>query len=291
MSTSLNAHLAVQRSAFSTATAAAKICDGRTSGSIATREAACNVNIADAANGCTFFVLHPTLSGGLTIFESPSGTTAPTNYKTHVQFDANNAIPPQLGNALSPEKFRCVSAALRLSCVNSAQFNNGWFEAIRVPTDYNGNDWNDLGEGDYPTPKPTIETNLLISSRWCNHPSYVTGKLADLYKHQFYLQANGDREFEKLNWFGNGTVVIDTNMDMVFVRVHVQIAPNNVPNAIHYHSVHHFEMMYDATSDKCRYHSQCIAAPAVVSRVDVAIKKDPKASMIRSPNSYGVNPY
>jgi hypothetical protein len=81
---------------------------------------------------------------------------------------------------------------------------------------------------------------------------------------------------------------IDTNLDVVLIRVFTSGSDNC---AIHYHVVSHWEMVYDASSERCRFHSQCISAPNLVSKVDASIKKDPKASIICSPNAYGINPY
>lgn len=325
-SNSINNHLAVMRSAFSTVTASAKVPDGRVSASIAQREAACNVVIQGASDKALIFALYPGLSGGLSVFKISNGTSTTTgtgastsiegvvSQLAQIKFDSN--LANNAANApLMPEKFRCVSAALRLSCVNSAQFNNGWFEAIRVPTDYKSiaegttqttavapsttkpdNQTSDmaidtsLAEG-VAAPDVKFENNLFTSTAWCNHPSYVTGKLVDLYKHQFYLQSTAEREFVRV---AHRPDLLDINMDLVLIRVYSTAAQSSgvtLTNAIHYHCVHHFETVYDAGSEKCRYHSQCLAAPKLVEKVDKSIKKDPKASIIRSPNAYGVNPY
>lgn len=64
---SVSAHLAVQRNAFSTAQAAAKICDGAASSSIAERIS--TVQIAKSAAGTTAFALLPSITGHAWIYQ------------------------------------------------------------------------------------------------------------------------------------------------------------------------------------------------------------------------------
>jgi hypothetical protein len=319
MPESINAQLAVMRSAFSTATAAAKVPDGKCTASIGAREAACNVQMGETGVNTMVFVLQPNIAAGLAIYSKTEDTSGPapapstgivttlgtTSIRKIVTFDAANK-PQQTGGVDStraqhqarPDRFRLVSAALRLSCVNTAQFNGGWFEAVRVATDYQilagapaaaiVPEY-DVREGCL-HPNNNWENGVMSSDRWPNHPSYVTGKLSDLYKHQFYLQPQGDRDFVRLNQEVSTLAGFDTCFDSIVIRIHVAETAG-VTKAIHWHTVHHHEMIYDPTSDRCRYHSHCFQAPRLVEKVDNAIKKDPKASIIRSPNSYGVNPY
>ena len=301
---SLNAHLAVMRSPFSTATAAAKVPDGRTSASIASREAACSVHVQSATANAIIFVLQPCIAAGGAIYEASATASPNTGAATGsltlartIQYNPSNAaLNTAEGLQARPDKFRIVSAGMRLSCVNSAQFNNGWFEAVRVPTDYTFPDSGSTMEfsttGGSTVPDPALfESGIMISDKWCTHPSYVTGKLTDLYKHQFYLQTNNERDFKRSAGTDDASSLgYDTSFDIVLVRV-FSTGGGTVPNAIHYHIVHHIEMMYDATNEKSRYHSFCHSSPALVTKVDSSIKKDPKASSIRSPNSFGVNPY
>jgi hypothetical protein len=165
------------------------------------------------------FVLQPNIAGGLAIYTKTDDVIIPAqplasppvlqsvtlgtcNLKKVVTFDTANRYSAATTRAeymARPDRFRLVSAALRLSCVNTAQFNGGWFEAVRVATDYQisaGQALTVLSEYDVssgvPCPNDGWEGKVMSSDRWPNHPSYVTGKLSDLYKHQFYLQPQGD---------------------------------------------------------------------------------------------------
>lgn len=295
------------RSAFSTATAAAKVPDGRVSNSIASREAACNCFIGDVTQDRVVFVLQPSIAVGSLRYDIVQGATNldPTvpvranDQTTTALFDANNFVS-NAANANAPDKYRIVSAAMRLSCVNASEYNNGWFEAIRVPTEYSTNEYSmmsgqEIGQVGIANigrvPNPTWEDNIMVSSKWCNHPSYVTGKLSNLYKHQFYLQPIADREFVRNSPIGdvNASDGLDRNFDTVLIRIS---ATTNalIPLGIHWHTCFHIETQHDAGSASARYHSQCFSAPNLVAKVDAQIKKDPKASIIRSPNSFAYNP-
>jgi hypothetical protein len=318
---SINAHLAVMRSAFSTATAAAKVPDGRVSNSIASRESACNVFIGDAAQDGIIFALVPSISCGMVAYDYTgpraaiigTGTAANPQFPAVVNatalvrqdssttaiYDSNNAIA-NIATANAPDRYRVVSAALRLSCINASEYNNGWFEAIRVPSEYTSGDMAEVTNAFGPPNSPAqigrvpangFENGILISSRWCTHPSYVTGKLSNLYKHQFYLQPQADREFVRHVPAADNQheQCLDRNFDTILVRIRATTTAL-VPLAIHWHCVHHLEIQHDAGSLASRYHSQCFNAPNLVSKVDAQIKKDPKASIIRSPNSFAYNP-
>ena len=69
---SVSSHLAVQRNAFSTAQAAAKVCDGACSASIAERISA--VRVATSQKGATAFALLPSITGHAWVYEVGGST-------------------------------------------------------------------------------------------------------------------------------------------------------------------------------------------------------------------------
>ncbi len=290
---SLNAHLAVQRNAFSTAATAPKLCDGRVSHSCTLREAGVTVTKTEDTEAL-FFCLFPCITGGFWSMD-----TAGANMKFHVAGSENflNGV----GNAKNApdqaaDKFRLVSAGMRLSCINASENNEGYFEAVRYVTDGRDIDFINMTQGTATVKIPNtaltgasqLGSGILTSSRWPNHPTYVTGKLRDLYKHMFYLQPQQDREMNQLDPtlkdYG-----FDKNFDMILVKVSA-IPTSTVPIAVHAHTVHNWEVQYDANQSSSRYHSPCMSFPSAVRAVDKALKRDPKASQIRSPNQYGYKP-
>jgi hypothetical protein len=290
---SVNSHLACMRNAFSTACAGPKVPDGRVSASLAMKEAACEVYVFPAGVNKVIFCLMPGLRVGLSIYPIATTTTGtPPVVTTTLQAGAflHTGIEGTSFTSVAqeaPDKFRLVSGGLRLSAVNAAEYNNGWFEAIRVDSRIRPTDWVTLNGGS--TPATGFENGLLTSSNWCNHPSYVTGRLSNLYKHQFNLQNINNRDFISANANATANANYDDGFDIVLVRIS-SVATTTIQPAIHYHMCANWETVYDAGTQGSKWHSPCLAAEGLVKKVDQAIKRDPKASIIRSPNSFAYQP-
>jgi hypothetical protein len=297
---SINSNLAVMRNAFSTASINPKVPDGKVASSTAVREATCSVFSFPSGVTRTVFVLQPTLSHSLSTFPflpavaaNPTATP-PVLPRAAGFFGTAVAHSDELLSTNSnapnyPDKWRIVSCALRLSCINASEYNNGWFEAIRYNPKSSsfatatGSNGASIGLTAFVN---DTEGNLMNSASWANSPSYVTGKLANLYKHQFNLHTTSDREFVT----GGPDRQID-NFDVILVRVHALAASTTSPApAIHYHEVTNYECVYDAGSSLSRFHTHGPISPKLVEKVDTAIKRDPKASVIRSPSSYAYQP-
>ena len=308
---SVNQHLAVQRNAFSTAAAAAKICDGRVSSSIAERSSrAASYN---CALGEQIFILTPHICSHEHVFQlssqesgKPDVWSAIPSRATHTykSIDATT-IKKQEINA--PDQYRLVSAAMRLSPINASESNQGWFEAIRVRPSWDKDHFlfqQDTGTapvvpGTISPARELFEDGLITSENWANDPSYVTGRLRDIGKHTFYLQPTGERKFKK--WpndvlkatfenFDEQPLGFDTDFDLIIVRIHSAPAPttsNTLYQSIHCHVVKNWETMYDAKNANARFHSATIAAESATRYTDRMMTRDPKASMIRSASSYG----
>jgi len=97
-------------------------------------------------------------------------------------------------------QWRVVSQGVRLSLTNNSDENDGWFEAIRMPTKRNP----EYFEVRQPTgpggpygvvvPDPTIP--WIANRNLVEHPSYVTGKIRDMHRYLFQLKPqNSDHEF------------------------------------------------------------------------------------------------
>lgn len=310
---SVNAHLAVQRNAFSTAAAAAKVCDGRVSSSIAERQSNAKSFINEF--GEQIFCLTPSIFN----HEVRYSTSAATPSSGVVPYDAAGSSPTihafsklttttaERNDSITPDQFRLVSAAMRLAPINASESNQGWFEAIRVRPSWSKNGWEfRLGDsaatpatvgGIFPD-KAAFEQGLISSSNWANDPSYVTGRLRDLGKHTFYLQPTGERRFKKwprlvtfstFDNFDEQPCGFDTDFDIIFIRVHSSQAATTaetLKQCIHCHVVKNWETMYDAGNANARFHSATLSAESAVKYTDRQMTRDPKASMIRSASSY-----
>lgn len=94
---------------------------------------------------------------------------------------------------------RLVGAALRLSLVNSADQNEGYWEAARIPTsalDFHFSEPDPIGS---PGVTNTAIALNLAEIDLSNHSTYQTGKLRDIHRYQFKLNAiDNDINFSKI---------------------------------------------------------------------------------------------
>lgn len=302
---SVNAHLAVQRNAFSTAAAAAKVCDGLVSSSIGERQ-----SFAGSYNsqyGEQIFLLVPSITNHVHVFsQQPKGSPPAADWTAYPTWSVHSFDDIASGGVIkktgSPDQYRLVSAGMRLAPINASESNQGWFEAVRVRPSWSkdsflfqtgGPDISHISPG-----RETFEGGLIGSFNWANDPSYVTGRLRDLGKHTFYLQPTGPRRFKKwpenvltnsFETFEEQPLGFDTDFDMIIVRIHSAPAPatsNTLFQSIHVHVVKNWETLYDATNPNARFHSATISAESAVRYTDKQLTRDPKASMIRSASSY-----
>lgn len=332
----LNQHLALQRNAFSTATTAPKICDGRLSSSTSERQ--CTSFTNSAADGKMLFMLQPNLINPIISLGTNGGPSSFT-YHTISDFTTDSSPVVAATNNLAgadttstpnnilkvdspdyPQRFRLVSAGMRITPINNSESNNGWFEAIRVPASYAFENLDvSLVTG---TPATAGFVTLSISSfgdgialdntNWCNFPGYVAGKLRDIQKHMFYLQASDEHEvhefpdrptvysyfpsrlsgtpskFFPLANVTSGQINIDKTFDVVLVRVRTtEVENENVASLVHVHTVHNWELVYGSKTSRSKTHTACIPAPNAVVAVDRQMKRDIKPSSIRLPSKYG----
>ena len=99
---------------------------------------------------------------------------------------------------------RTVGSALRLSLVNSADQNEGYWEAARVPTSaldfiFKVTDPDPAGDGSLPPETDTTVSLSLGTLDLSNYQTYITGKLRDIHRYQFKLNAlDNDINFSKI---------------------------------------------------------------------------------------------
>lgn len=141
---------------------------------------------------------------------------------------ASNAAGVQKNATGQIVQWRTVSAGLRLSLVNNAITNEGWFECARITLPKESAGW-DLSEtfaaGNF-YPKHVGKNSFIPTdiNSLKNHPSYATGKLRDIDHVLFNLRANADvHEFNTLK-DGSSTNeayrYVDEGFDAIWIRVH-----------------------------------------------------------------------
>lgn len=204
-----------------------KLLDGRVSRSSGIKLRSTGEIVCDNA-GTTYIALIPGLSNVVCWKTSPSTTTTPTAFQGHVNTSTDRAYVKQI---------RPVGAALKLSLVNSALENEGYFECARIPvtaTDFTIN-----------TTTGVIDLPLLTTGiELANHQTYFTGKCRDLHRYQFKLNSHTtDHNFGVVS--GTPTVAnfASENWDMIVIKIHGR-ADSTSPSVIMYDAISNQEIIY-----------------------------------------------
>jgi hypothetical protein len=203
------------------------------------------------------FLLFPGLNNALAInsfvtngfYGAPVGAHAPANGSGQQSNTSGQII-----------QWRTVSAALRLSLVNNAVTNEGWFECARIslPKESDGWQFTQSGPGGNNTSShyvlPNSENIFVPTERAVlrNHPTYATGKLRDIDRVMFKLRSTAD--VHEFNTLKDGTSdndswrYVDEGFDAIWIRVHGLAGTTRLL----YNYVLNQEVVYDEASELAR---------------------------------------
>lgn len=151
---------------------------------------------------------------------------------------------------------RTVGTGLKLSLLNSADNNEGYWEAVRLHTNASdfvihhtiigGSTEFPLGDGDGRFYLPPT----FMDQDFSNYQTYQSGKLRDLHRYQFKLNTiNNEHDFGKIS---PTTMVnsewIDEDWDTVIIKIHGRVDATT-PTVLRYEAVSNQEVVYqDNTS-------------------------------------------
>lgn len=146
---------------------------------------------------------------------------------------------------------RSVGTALRLSLVNSADQNEGYWEAARIPTSALDFAFNMVDPGDpaaTPPVPPTYNTAVIMnlgSLDLSNYQTYITGKLRDIHRYQFKLNAlDNDINFSKiLSEPPQVDQFVSEQWDTVIIKIHGRVEIG-APSMIMYDCISCQEVIY-----------------------------------------------
>lgn len=257
----------------------ARIPDGRAHLSLPVKLQAVAEDQIDSTDGKYYLLFFPGLNNALYVHQGSGHKGLPVG--AHVYTDGQGAQQDTTGQVI---QWRTVSAGLRISLINNATANEGWWEACRIALPKNDNSKYEYGLGvagdladrtagqDFVIPKPTSETNalpLLIKdvASLANHPSYCTGKLRDIDHVMFKLKATGDvHEFNNLNDGTSNNDVgnfVDQGFDAVFIKIHgvqgqTKLLINYVLNQ---------EIVYDEGAELARAMTRYMPYPTIAQQL------------------------
>lgn len=228
-----------------------------------------------------------------------------------------------------PNQYRVVSQGLRISLINNSQDNDGWFEAIRCTPSNSNSDWGLVEAQGTPAEPLTIAPVLnryegsgsvdsslfnITQTNWAMNPSYIAGKARDLSKHNFILHRQENNNFIEIpqvcDLVTEAPVAsptfsprpftaandmspwwVDKQMDSILIRIRANAAGTTNGNIVlHLHMVQHVEECYDERSDVFRFMSKCPANLSLLNATMIAMKRDMKPSIIRSPTMAVASP-
>lgn len=146
---------------------------------------------------------------------------------------------------------RTVGTALRLSLVNSADQNEGYWEAARIPTNALDFTFTETDPGDPVGPPIVPATNnsavymSLGDLDLSNYQTYLTGKLRDIHKYQFKLNAiDNDIDFARLQTEPPSVDnFISEQWDTVIIKVHGRVEIG-APSMLMYDCISAQEVIY-----------------------------------------------
>ena len=188
----------------------------------------------------TYLVLSPALTAPLTWY-TPTETTIPTETSLdHVGSENERAII---------DKLRLVGCGLKLNLMNSADQNEGYWEAARINTSVEDFLLADANSGRVKY-KPLAVTDTPgenpVSMELSNEPSYQRGKLRDIHRYMFRLNSNNtEHDLGKVSPEATLTQLVDEDWDTIIIKIHGRVESGS-PSVVNYEIVNNQEVVYRA---------------------------------------------
>ena len=220
----------------------------------ATGEITCN------QAGSTYIALIPGVSNVLT-WRVDDDQTIPEH--TAPPFQGHLDSVPDRANI---KAVRTVGAALRLSLVNSADQNEGYWEAARIPTcaiDFKFNEPDPAGAPGVTDSTVSMNLGNLDLS---NYQTYLTGKLRDIHRYQFKLNAiDNDINFQRC--IAEPPTVesfVSEQWDTIIIKVHGRVEVG-APSMMMYDCISAQEVIYKENTALARLMSTSPYVPQTKS--------------------------
>lgn len=234
-------------------------------------------------------------------------------YGSHAAFSntvTGTAAANYTGLLTPKEKYaywRVVSQGLRISCLNTDDENDGWWEAIRLnealDTDqYSLQCTNNVNSTSNAAIVPTGHLTNNMDRDLTSNRSYTTGTMKDLHKHIFQLhpvsddhdvtqdvgetlvqpgdcaEVNSGTAAKRYIRFASGrdnlrsciSSEIDNSYDCIYLRIHGRLTGN--PTKLHVNVKCNQEVVYGTTESEARFMTQTADTGRAVERTRQAIR-------------------
>lgn len=284
---------------FARTTKQPKIPDGKISESLGFQtQAVRELQTSATASGLMHILLYPGQDAGMIVVGDAGSIAAfSANAATVVGFTGSNGIDwngfdgTASGQVQMLENYslwRIVSQGLKLSLLNPAEEDDGWWESIRIVPSMETDNFQlmtkDTGYGDkanHGTLAPHEALTQLVSRNLVNERSYATGLLRDIKNFQFNLKGTMDhhdfrqqaeqRYLQQADWSGydaanawltanDGRAEVETfvnswidpGYDWVYIRVHGR---SDGKTKLHANCVSNQEIYFQNTERENRFHT------------------------------------
>lgn len=218
---------------FTTQVTQPKIYDGKTLRSAGVRFR--TTGEISINGGITYIVLAPALTAPMTWYFSaagvPSSGVPSETTLDHVGSNAQRSVI---------EKIRTVGVGLKLNLMNSADQNEGYWEAARYST--TSEEFELLADGTGRLKHTDLAAGAPLELS--NEPSYQRGKLRDIHRYMFRLNSNNtEHNLGKVNAVETLSQLIDEDWDMIVIKIHGRVEAGS-PSVINYEVVNNQEVVY-----------------------------------------------
>lgn len=256
-------YLSILVNPFSTSTMAPQLLDGkitRTSG-IRLRSTG---EITCFTSGPSMIALIPGLSNSICYNIDGSTVVSPVAFPGHVGSSTDRGL---LSRA------RLVSVGLRLTLINNADQNDGYWEAARIPV--SPSDFT----VDSTTGRATFGFIADETKSLSQYQTYQTGKIRDLHRIQFDL-ASQDTEHDYNTIVSSaGSEMIDAKFDVVVIKINGRTGVGTDPTKLMYDTISNQEVVYKEDTALARLMTKTKRSTAYNAMLNRQVKELPAYSL------------
>lgn len=256
-------YLSILVNPFSTSTMAPKLLDGKISRSSGIRLRSTG-ELTCYTSGPTMIALIPGLSNSICWNLDGATVVAPNAFSGHVGTSTDRALV---------QKARLVSVGLRLTLINNADQNDGYWEAARIPI--SASDF----AIDATTGKATFGFIADETKNLSQYQTYQSGKIRDLHRIQFDL-ASQDTEHDYNNIVASaGSEMIDTKFDVVVIKINGRTGVGVDPTKLMYDTISNQEVVYKEDTALARLMTKTRRSTAYNAMLNRQVKELPAYSL------------
>lgn len=189
--------------------------------------------------GVTYIVLSPALTAPLTWYTATTATVPSEDSFDHIGTQAARE---------AVDRLRIVGVGVKFNLMNSADQNEGYWEAARFNTNNEDYVLQDATSGRVRYSQLSLNPltpGVVPSMELSNEPSYQRGKLRDIHRYMFRLNSNNtEHNLGKLS-AATPTVpqLVDEDWDMIVIKIHGRVESGS-PSVLNYEIVNNQEVVY-----------------------------------------------